>query len=170
MYLSTLFASFFALTAYALPLSARETSDVKCVNPGDCYRISEVSIDTPNGRPGSDNQVHLWFTLWDDSPKISASTTCSASWEAGSNGWPNKSIKCDDDNFRWSFSKFESVTEWNIEATHDFIMDAKWGARSFANGTAATDDFECDADDTGAKHCSLKETRVINLGIYAMIA
>ncbi|KAF9639074.1 hypothetical protein BFW01_g9971 [Lasiodiplodia theobromae] len=165
MFLSAILVSFFALMAHAIPLSPQKTADVACTEPGDCYRIQSLNVSLPSG---SEEQVQLTFTLWDDAQSANNRTVCSTSWEAGTDGWPQNYVKCDDDMFQWKFSKFDSVTDWGMEAAHDFRFGS-FGARSFANGTAAGADFECETTASGARRCSLKENHVINLAYYAMI-
>ncbi|OJD30092.1 alpha-amlyase [Diplodia corticola] len=163
MYLSTIFTSFFALMVYAIPLARhRQPTDLACANPGDCYKITTMDIT-------SGESVQLRFTLYDDAKSTNNTTVCSASWEVGANTWPQKYIKCNDDMFQWMFSKFDTVTDWNMEAAHDFKLGDS-GARAFANGTATIDDFACQSGTAGVQYCSLKGDHVINLNKYAMIA
>lgn len=167
MYLPTILAGFFALSAVAMPLSSLEPRDLKCARPGDCNRLLDFTISTPLG---NDGQVKVDFTIWDDNKATNATTTCSASWKAGTDGWPQQYTTCDDDEFEWSFSKFNSATEWHMEAAHGYLDSPNFYVRSFFNGTAVDADFKCETDATGTRECSLKPDRVINLRWYASIA
>ncbi|KAL1641784.1 hypothetical protein SLS58_005823 [Diplodia intermedia] len=163
MYLSTILASFFALMACAIPLAhQRRPSDMACANAGDCYKLQSFNVT-------ADKLIHLSFTIYADGNSHDNKTVCSTSWEVDANVWPQDYIKCNNDLFQWKFSKFNSVIDWTMEATHDFSLGG-FGARAFANGTAVSNDFLCEADASGAQHCSLKTDHVINLALYAMIA
>lgn len=161
MYLPILLTSLLALAVSAIPLSAHAARDVICEKPSQCLRI--LSLNTSMD---SANQINFRFALQYGHDTFNESTSCSASWQAGSNGWPANYINCDNEDYRWSFSKFDSLTEWHMEATHEFVDDG-YGGRYYANGTACSADFDCEGpNDT---ECSLRAWHVVNLLFYAAV-
>lgn len=90
MFLSAILVSFFALMVHAIPLSPQKPADVACTDPGDCYVIQSLNVSLPSG---SEEQVQLTFTLWDDAQSSNNKTVCSTSWEAGTEGWPQNYVR-----------------------------------------------------------------------------